>query len=809
MSASHSPSRDTCLSLACLRLAFAGAMALAFAVLLVPSAGADGASGDGEGAREAEAARKLNDFRARKLVDRGRQLLRSGTYAEARDAFREAVRLSPEDAAAKELLARAEKVLGTSSAVADVRRRRAEQTKALVRQANLELFQAKKALESGDHATAATHAERVLANARYIDGATEATGLVNRARKVLEAARQDGAKAAAESRRGRLAQAKAAADAERAQAARANAARLRSLRAQAETHLDANRLDEASTVADRMLERDPADPHALFVQDEVRRRRAETPSLRGTPAERRRAEDDLLLQTLREQKLPEKGRIVLPARAERSIRRASAKPIEAWEADIRRRLEEPVTLEFEGTPLEDAVASISAVSGVSIIIDPDVKNRRTPVTITRASARMPLGSLLRWVAHFGRLDYVLRDGAILLTTPTGKLRGPLRRVYDIGSFLASAEDAQGLAFDGPVEPLAHPRAYEKEAAADPETIGKGWVDFIRTTIAPSTWYAEGKSQVLQERQPYTIAYRNGRIVVVHTPEVHDQIAELLDNFREARNLQVHIQARFIELTKAALDTLSVEAAFDTIQQDLSEPVDIRRYRATGSITHDPNVSDLARLTGFSNTGGVDVVYTYDGDDFLQLSLSSVLKERKRSILNAPRITCFNTQRANLQVLTNHNYVRRVTTDNEPEIGNIPEGIVFDVQPFVSADRRYITLVLQPQMRELVELIEFMYSTEPQTIDQGDDTLAVFQESYIQIPTTRLRSLGTTVTVPNGGTLLLGGFAEVEENAGQAGLPFIDGIPILRSILRGWDRNEGRRSLIMLVTAQTVPDIFEE
>ncbi|NQT89441.1 hypothetical protein HQ560_21915, partial [bacterium] len=180
------------------------------------------------------------------------------------------------------------------------------------------------------------------------------------------------------------------------------------------------------------------------------------------------------------------------------------------------------------------------------------------------------------------------------------------------------------------------------------------------------------------------------------------------------------------------------------------------------------------------------------------------------VLQAPRLTCFNTQRANVQVLTNHNYVRRVSTDNEPEIGNIPEGIVFDVQPFVSADRRYITLVLQPQMRDLVELVEFQYSTEPQTVDQGNNfSLSVWQESYIQIPTTRLRSIGTTVTVPNGGTLLLGGFTEVEEVAGSSNVPFLEGIPIIRTILRGWKRNEGRRSLIMLVSAQTVADVFEE
>ena len=161
------------------------------------------------------------------------------------------------------------------------------------------------------------------------------------------------------------------------------------------------------------------------------------------------------------------------------------------------------------------------------------------------------------------------------------------------------------------------------------------------------------------------------------------------------------------------------------------------------------------------------------------------------------------------MLVNYNYVRRVTTDDEPEIGNIPEGIIFDIQPFVSADRRYITLILQPQMRELVELNTFHYSTEVNVIDQGNVAIGILQESFVQLPQTRLRSLGTTVTVPNGGTLLTGGFTEVEERHALAGIPFIENLPFLGRLLRGYDRAEGRRSLMILVSAETVPDLFTE
>jgi type II secretory pathway component GspD/PulD (secretin) len=69
-------------------------------------------------------------------------------------------------------------------------------------------------------------------------------------------------------------------------------------------------------------------------------------------------------------------------------------------------------------------------------------------------------------------------------------------------------------------------------------------------------------------------------------------------------------------------------------------------------------------------------------------------------------------------------------------------------------------------------------------------------------------VATTVIVPNGGTLLVGGLAEAEENRGVASVPFLSDLPAVGHLLRGWDRSEGRRTLVILVTAQIVPDVFE-
>jgi general secretion pathway protein D len=220
----------------------------------------------------------------------------------------------------------------------------------------------------------------------------------------------------------------------------------------------------------------------------------------------------------------------------------------------------------------------------------------------------------------------------------------------------------------------------------------------------------------------------------------------------------------------------------------------------------PQVSSLTQFGAYAPSGGLGVRYSLLDDNSLVLLLKAVMNESKGTVLEAPRLTCYNTQRANIQVLRNRNYVRRVSSDFTPEIGNIPEGTIFDIQPFVSADRRYITLVCQPQMRTFVSFTAFTYGI--QTVQVSDtDTLDLTMT--LQLPTSTLRSIGTTVTVPNGGTIVMGGFTVVEEGSGIASAPLLEGIPLLRYLFRGRDIIEGRRSLIMLITAETVEDIFEE
>jgi len=441
--------------------------------------------------------------------------------------------------------------------------------------------------------------------------------------------------------------------------------------------------------------------------------------------------------------------------------------------------------------------------GWQLLVDPSAARSGSHFSLPKMTVSFE--HVLRWLCRFNKVTYTIRDHAILVTTRGGgRLNRPVTCDYDISGLLVPTR-AIKTTFEGGVQvgdhtlkPVMVPKLAPKgkEAMFPKDVVGEGWKDFICATVAPESWGKSAEGAVLQDAPQYTIQYRNGRIVVVHTPEVQREIEQLLNNFRRARNLQVHMLARFLQVEMDFLVNMDIDFGDgDTIRGFDSLPTGNDRWQIVADVINDAEIGSIE--SSLTNSGGLYLNYSFLDDEEVNAFLHAVAKHRKGTLLIAPRLTCFNTQRANFQAVTNFNYVRTISSDNEPEIGNIPDGIVFDIQPFVSADHRYITLILQPQLRTLISLLEFQYI--------GGGT----EEAFIMIPTVELKSIATTVTVPDGGTVICGGLARADEVSGMAGVPFVAHIPLLRYIFREWTEAERRTSLLILVTAQIVPDIFED
>ncbi|MBM4037046.1 MAG: hypothetical protein FJ290_00915 [Planctomycetes bacterium] len=801
--------------------------------------------------RKAQMEKEERDFQ--RLLDQGRSLLAEHSYDQAKRVLAEAARLRPADETCARLLAEAEArnpaKAGPERLIERLKEEHQSKNALLQVQLDFSLVEARKALKAGEHARAREHAERVLDSVSCVADAARAAKLRADAEAVLTAARAAGDQAKA-------AELQAAIAEHKARAAKDTSATLLDLSRQGWDWLKKGDGAKALAIADDMQRLDPGNGQAVWLRLEAQRLVGGAGDEAKMKAERKEGERKLLENLDAEFKdlKDAKPKIVLSGkRHPGDFVARDERPIEAWEQQYRAKLRQPVEVELRDATIAEACRYLSAAADCTMVLDPAVAKDTRRLTLPKMT--MSLEHALRWVCRFSKSTYTLRDHAILVTTRGGLLDQPVTRNYDLSSLLipircirsafngGTQADVQG---GGGRETVASNRPGLREDETNvvaEDTMGETWVRFIRNTVAPDTWEEPTKDMVQQARQPYTINYRNGRIVVVHTPEVHEQIERLLNDFRRARNLQVHIFARFLVVQTDFLERYDLDLVgqgFDLATDDLtlqpgtslpevygfvSEPTDPWQAGTTipnptpppptlpvppprrsliGYLYNDSGVS----LGGEGELGlgagdPLSIRCSRMGSHACNALLQAAIKRRKGTVLTAPRLTCFNTQRANFQAVTNYNYIRSLNSDGEPEIGNVPDGIIFDVQPFVSSDRRYITLVLQPQMRTL------MNSATLQTSGFTYATTGLLAYRRVNLPDTVLRSIATTVTVPDGGTMLVGGLATVRERSGEASVPILHDIPLLKYLFREWTQFDSRESLLVLVTAEIVPDIFEE
>lgn len=242
---------------------------------------------------------------------------------------------------------------------------------------------------------------------------------------------------------------------------------------------------------------------------------------------------------------------------------------------------------------------------------------------------------------------------------------------------------------------------------------------------------------------------------------------------------------------------------DINEDGLEQPNEIYPAKRPGG-QWDVGMANINRLgmtlgdpsTGFSNEGGALLQLAYLSRFQVQMLLQAVEKHRKGNILQSPRLTCFNGERANIAVTAQVNYLRNIT-ETTPEIGTITDGIVFEVVPYASADRRYVTMEILPTLRQLTRPIRTIFVQIPEILADGE---VAWTRTSIQLPEVTVKSVETFASVPDGGTLLLGGLSRANEGEGRTGVPILNDIPILKFFFSRWGKTDTRSSLIILVRA---------
>ncbi|MEW6252229.1 MAG: hypothetical protein AB1716_16445, partial [Planctomycetota bacterium] len=173
---------------------------------------------------------------------------------------------------------------------------------------------------------------------------------------------------------------------------------------------------------------------------------------------------------------------------------------------------------------------------------------------------------------------------------------------------------------------------------------------------------------------------------------------------------------------------------------------------------------------------------------------------RSSIVQAPRLVLFNGQASRITIGRSRAYVASLepalaeqAVGFTPIINSADSGVDMYVEGTISADRRYVTLTIQLSNRD-----------EP-TFERFETQRASGNSpgAFIMLPDQSFAILETTVSIPDGGTVLLGGVKQVGEVEVEAGVPVLSKIPVLKRAFTNRTLVKDTRTLLILVQTRII------
>jgi len=216
---------------------------------------------------------------------------------------------------------------------------------------------------------------------------------------------------------------------------------------------------------------------------------------------------------------------------------------------------------------------------------------------------------------------------------------------------------------------------------------------------------------------------------------------------------------------------------------------------------------------------------------------------RSNVMQAPKVTLFNGQQAFVSDTRQRPFVTAVvpvvgdfSAAQQPIITVLNEGTAVNVQAVVSNDRRFVRLTLVPFFSQIGQVQEFQFegsrSTKSKTSDEksgadlkvpgADGLLGVnsgaaasgelelqSNGTTIQLPEFLFTTVTTTVSVPDGGTVLLGGIKRLREGRNEFGVPILSKIPYINRLFKNVGLGRTTDSLMLMVTPRIIIQEEEE
>lgn len=301
-----------------------------------------------------------------------------------------------------------------------------------------------------------------------------------------------------------------------------------------------------------------------------------------------------------------------------------------------------------------------------------------------------------------------------------------------------------------------------------QTIEGKLMHLIQGSIQPHTWcLAGGEGHI--DYYPLGMS-----LVVTQTASVQEQVADLLAALRRMQDVEVTVEMRFL-----------------TVSTDLIEKLGLREPEGT--------------------TPGMALL----DDTQVRLLLETAQSDNRTTVMQAPRMTMFNGQRAVVDLTEKQTFVVGVDFEStsgkqvpKPITRTVSTGLKVAILPTVSPDQRTVSLQLGIDMGRL-DAARLMEVGPMAWTGKRSATGEPILHANVKEPRYSTLSLEKTLKLADGTTALLSAWTGQREVRNQVGPPVLSKIPYVNRIFRNVSYGKETEHTFVMVTPRLVVRQEEE
>jgi len=550
---------------------------------------------------------------------------------------------------------------------------------------------------------------------------------------------------------------------------------------------------------------------------------------------------------------------------------ASGIPAAAGAMSVAAKLERIVVplVDFTDTSLVEAVDALRARSvelddteldqarkGVLFVIetgaaDSEAGKRARDGRFSLKLRGVPLGKVLNYIGQAAGFRWSVEEYAVVFRTAGSMSKDMINRTYRVPPDFLSTSGGQTAGGEAkPSDPFAEKPAKEEGLLAKRLTARQVLESYGVT-------FAEGASASFNPA--------NSSLVVRNTPDMHLLIDQIVETVSTTEPVQVMVRVNMMKVEERRLKELGFDwllgtfgvggklvggggttgngSALDDIlnapgSTSSGTPVTAGNRSGAQAVPGDSLDALLsAQDTGFTGTPQrAPGVMTFNGL-LHNTQFATVMRGLNQAtgvdFVAAPSVVTRSAQRATIQVIREFTYPTEYERPQLPNtVGNLGGGagnrgaqsspitpatptafqkreigMALEVEPTVSADRRFVDVRLNPSLTELDGFVNYgspiMAQVPVGLLGVGGSTAVEVTPNRILMPVFSVNRANTALTVADGSTVVIGGLLQQKLVEVQDSVPVLGRLPLVGRLFQSKVSAPSRKVVVFFVTVELV------